>query len=88
MVYNLGQSTSIFNTFLGELRDCTIQTDPMRFRRNLERVAEVLAYEISKQMDYQVELVTTPLGEAEVSKLKQQPVLATILRAGLPMHQG
>lgn len=88
MVYNLGQSTSIFNTFLGELRDCTVQTDPMRFRRNLERVAEVLAYELSKHLDYQTELVTTPLGEAEVSTLKQQPVLATILRAGLPMHQG
>lgn len=60
----------------------------MRFRRNLERVAEVLAYELSKHLDYQTELVTTPLGEAEVPILKQQPVLATILRAGLPMHQG
>ena len=88
MVHNLSQSTSIFNTFLGELRDCTIQTDPMRFRRNLERIAEVMAYELSKKLDYQIEKVTTPLGEAEVSRLVKQPVLATILRAGLPMHQG
>lgn len=88
MVHNLGQTSSIFHTFLGELRDCTIQTDPMRFRRNLERIAEVMAYELSKQLDYEIQVVTTPLGEAEVPRLVQQPVLATILRAGLPMHQG
>lgn len=88
MIHNLSLTTSIFSTFLGELRDCDIQRDPMRFRRNLERVAEVLGYELSKQLDYQVVEVTTPLGEASVPMLRQQPVLATILRAGLPMHQG
>lgn len=88
MIHNLSQTTSIFGTFLGELRDCTIQKDPMRFRRNLERIAEVMAYEISKQLEYETAIVTTPLGEAETPVLKQQPVLATILRAGLPMHQG
>ena len=88
MIHNLSLTTSIFSTFLGELRDCDIQRDPMRFRRNLERVAEVLGYELSKQLDYKVVEVTTPLGEASVQMLKQQPVLATILRAGLPMHQG
>jgi len=88
MIHNLSLKTSIFSTFLGELRDCTIQQDPMRFRRNLERVAEVMGYELSKQLDYEIVEVTTPLGEASVPMLKQQPVLATILRAGLPMHQG
>lgn len=88
MVHNLSNSNSVFNTFLGELRDCSIQQDPLRFRRNLERVAEVLGYELSKQLEYVIETVVTPLGEAEVSVLKSQPVLATILRAGLPMHQG
>lgn len=88
MIHNLSLKPSIFSTFLGELRDCSIQKDPMRFRRNLERVAEVMAYEISKTMVYETRTVVTPLGEAEVPLLKQQPVLATILRAGLPMHQG
>lgn len=88
MVHNLSLTPSIFSTFLAELRDCTIQQDPLRFRRNLERVAEVMAYELSKHLDYETVDVTTPLGEASVPLLKQQPVLATILRAGLPMHQG
>ncbi len=88
MIHNLSRTTSICSTFLGELRDCTIQQDPMRFRRNLERVAEVIGYELSKQLEYEIVDVTTPLGEASVPMLKQQPVLATILRAGLPMHQG
>ena len=88
MVHDLSKKTSIFNTFIGELRDVTIQKDSMRFRRNLERVAEILGYELSKQLEYETKIVTTPLGEAEVSVLKEQPVLATILRAGLAMHQG
>lgn len=88
MIHNLSLTTSIFSTFLAELRDCSIQQDPLRFRRNLERVAEVLGYELSKQLEYELTSVTTPLGEAEVMLLKSQPVLATILRAGLPMHQG
>ena len=88
MVHDLSKKTSIFNTFIGELRDVTIQKDSMRFRKNLERVAEILGYELSKQLEYETKIVTTPLGEAEVSVLKEQPVLATILRAGLAMHQG
>jgi uracil phosphoribosyltransferase len=88
MIHNLSQTTSIFSTFLAELRDIRIQQDPMRFRRNLERVAEIMGYELSKQLEYEIADVTTPLGEASVPLLKQQPVLATILRAGLPMHQG
>jgi len=88
MIHNLSLTPSVFSTFLGELRDCTIQRDPMRFRRNLERVAEILGYELSKHLEYEQIDVTTPLGEASVDVLKHQPVLATILRAGLPMHQG
>jgi uracil phosphoribosyltransferase len=88
MIHNLSNTQSIFGTFLAELRDVQIQKDPMRFRRNLERMAEVMAYEISKTMDFTTQKVTTPLGEADTHLLKSQPVLATILRAGLPMHQG
>lgn len=88
MIYDLSKTNSIFGTFLAELRDVKIQKDSMRFRRNLERMAEIIAYEISKKMDYIPTKVTTPLGETEVNYLKSQPVLATILRAGLPMHQG
>jgi uracil phosphoribosyltransferase len=88
MIYNLSKTNSIFGTFLAELRDVTIQKDSMRFRRNLERMAEIMAYEISKKMDYVSTKVITPLGETNVNYLKSQPILATILRAGLPMHQG
>lgn len=88
MIHNLSLQNSIFGTFLAELRDVEIQHDSMRFRKNLERMAEIMAYEVSKKMDYQAKIVQTPLGEAEAFILKQQPVLATILRAGLPMHQG
>jgi len=88
MVHNLQNQHSIFNSFVAELRDREIQKDSMRFRRNLERIGEVLAYELSKKLDYEAHTVTTPLGEAEVNLVKNQPVIATILRAGLPMHQG
>jgi uracil phosphoribosyltransferase len=75
-------------TWMRELRDVSIQRDRMRFRRNLERIGEVAAYEISKRLSYQEEDVTTPLGIARCAVLVQQPVLGTILRAGLPLHQG
>ena len=88
MIHNLSNTLSIFQTFLAEIRDVDIQKDPMRFRRNLERISEVLGYELSKQLPYENRLVTTPLGETEIPVLKSQPVLATILRAGLGMHQG
>ncbi len=88
MIRNLGVQTSVFNQYLAEIRDSVIQSDPMRFRKNMERMASIFAYEISKGMVYHSIEVTTPLGVAEVPVLKEYPVLATILRAGLPMHTG
>ena len=88
MVHNLSNNNSIFTTFLSEIRDVSIQKDPMRFRKNMERISEILGYEVSKTLEYTSASVTTPLGVAEVSVLREQPVLATILRAGLSMHQG
>jgi uracil phosphoribosyltransferase len=87
-VHNLGQQYSIFSQFMAEIRDIEIQKDSMRFRRNLERVGEIMAYEISKKLVYRRRSVTTPMGVSECSVLQQQPVIATILRAGLPLHQG
>ena len=84
----LGESNSIFNQYITEIRDENIQKDSLRFRRNLERLGEVFAYEISKTLEYQVFEVKTPLGIAKVPNLRSQPVLATILRAGLPLQQG
>lgn len=88
MVINLSSNNSLVNTWVSELRDVNVQNDRMRFRRNLERIAEVMAYEISKQFQYQETEIQTPLGLHNSNVLKQQPVLATILRAGLPMHNG
>ena len=87
-VIELGASNSIINNFIAELRDVNVQTDRMRFRKNLERIGELMAYEISKTLDYETVYVTTPLGEKEMNILVDQPVLATIMRAGLPLHQG
>lgn len=88
MIRNIGQHSSIFNQYLSEIRDADVQVDSMRFRINMERLAAIFAYEISKQLTYETREVTTPLGLAEVPVLKTYPVLATILRAGLPMHSG
>jgi len=87
-VNDLSRKISIFNQYMAEIRDVKVQTDSMRFRRNLERVGEIMAFEISKTLAYESRLITTPLGVSECSLLFSQPVLATILRAGLPMHQG
>lgn len=84
----LSNYNSLISVFIGELRDIEIQKDSMRFRRNLERLGEIFAYEISKTLDYEVKDVVTPLGIAPCKVLKTQPVIATILRAGLPVHQG
>ncbi len=84
----LGNNHSIIDQYLAELRDINIQKDPLRFRENLQRLGELFGYEISKTLSYDVKDVTTPLGTAKVPILRQQPVLATILRAGLPMHHG
>ncbi len=88
MAFLLNNSSTIANHFLADLRDAQIQKDSMRFRRNLERLGEIFAYEISKKLQYQDVSVETPLGTANVALLEEQPVLATILRAGLPLHQG
>jgi len=85
---NLGNENSIFNTFISEIRDVNVQKDSMRFRRNCERMGEIFAYEISKQLNYQNTQVTTPLGTANISLPTNNIVLTTILRAGLPFHQG
>ncbi len=87
-VINLGGSPSVLNSFVAEMRDRRIQKDSLRFRRNLERVGEVFAYEISKTLDYSEKQVETPLGIARVSTFDTPLVLATILRAGLPLQQG
>ena len=87
-VKNLEQQDSLFNQVMSEIRDAEIQQDRMRFRRNLERMGEIMAYEISKTMEYEPKEVVTPLGVKTVRVLKEQPVLATILRAGLPLHNG
>ena len=88
MVHDLSKTNSIFNNFLSEIRDAAIQKDEMRFRRNMARVSEIMAYELSKNLEFTPTTVTTPLGVAEMDLIKEQPVLATILRAGLAMHQG
>jgi len=88
MVYNVSEKASILNVFLSEIRDVSIQKDPMRFRRNMERISEIIAYELSKKLAYNEKTVQTPLGKAEINLPVESPVLATILRAGLSMHQG
>lgn len=88
MVHILGEKNSLFNQFLSELRDEEIQLDRMRFRRNLERMGEIFAYELSKKLDYEEKIVTTPLGTAPMNLLKEHPVVSTIFRAGIPLHQG
>jgi len=79
---------SIANHFLAELRDVNVQTDSLRFRRNLQRLGEIIATRISAQLSYTPQAVKTPLGEAASQLLRDFPVLATVLRAGLPFHQG
>ena len=88
MVINLSEEHSLVSNWVSELRDVDIQNDRLRFRRNLEKIGEVGAYEISKQLSWIEKEVTTPLGIVSCKVLEKQPVLATILRAGLPMHQG
>lgn len=87
-INNLERTDSVFNQYMAELRDAVIQQDRMRFRRNLERIGEVMAYEISKSFEYDDEEVTTPLGIKQIRTMHEQPVIATILRAGLPFHNG
>lgn len=88
MIHTISKQSSVLNTFLAEIRNVEIQKDSLRFRRNMERIAEILGYELSKQLTYQEEKVTTPLGQAKIELVKEEILLATILRAGLSMHQG
>jgi uracil phosphoribosyltransferase len=88
MVIDLSKNNSLLNHWVAELRDVQVQNDRMRFRRNIERIGEVAAYELSKTLRFKTVDVTTPLGIASTSLLEEQPVLGTILRAGLPLHQG
>jgi len=87
-VHNLGSKNSVFNEFIAEIRDASIQQDPLRFRNNFERIGQLFAYEISKVLEYESREVIASLGTTEIMLLKRQPVLATILRAGLPLHNG
>jgi uracil phosphoribosyltransferase len=88
MVHNFSKQHSLVSNWVSELRNVDVQNDRMRFRRNLERIAEVIGYEISKQLETEEKEVATPMGTATCKVLKEQPVLATILRAGLAMHNG
>jgi len=88
MVINLSEQHSLITNWIAELRDEEVQKDRMRFRRNLERIGEVAAYEISKTLPFEEKEIQTPLGIAQSKLLTSQPVLATILRAGLPLHHG
>ena len=88
MVINLSEQHSLISNWVGELRNVDVQNDRLRFRRNLERIAEVIGFEISKTLAWVDKEITTPMGISVCKTLKEQPVLATILRAGLPMHNG
>ena len=88
MVKILNHENSILNRFLSQMRDKSLQKDSMRFRRNMERAGEIMAYEISKSLNYKTRMVETPLGVAAVEEISDKIVVATILRAGLPFHQG
>jgi uracil phosphoribosyltransferase len=88
MIHNFNSHHTIFNQFIREIRDESLQRDRLKFRNNVVRMSEIMAYEISKTLRYQLEVVTTPLGEAEIMVPAEQPVICSILRAALPMHQG
>jgi uracil phosphoribosyltransferase len=85
---NLGNNNTVFNQFISEIRNEQVQSDSLRFRRNIERIGEIFAYEISKELEYASREITTPLGKTTINLPVSYPVLATILRAGLPLHQG
>ncbi|XZF14684.1 uracil phosphoribosyltransferase [Chitinophagaceae bacterium MMS25-I14] len=88
MITNLSSTNTLLSTWMREIRDVSVQNDRMRFRKNMERIGEIAAYEISKMLPYREITVQTPMGEAVCYELEAQPVLATILRAGLPLHNG
>lgn len=87
-IHNLSEENSILNTFISEIRDETIQKDSMRFRTNIERIGQILGYEMSKVLDYEAKSITTPLGIAETQTSKNNVVICSVLRAGVPLHNG
>ncbi len=87
-IHNLSLQNSILNTFISEMRDENIQKDPLRFRRNIERTGEILGYELSKSLNFKTQSITTPLGTSETMLINDDIVLCSILRAGVPLHNG
>jgi uracil phosphoribosyltransferase len=87
-IHYLSEGNSVLNQFLGQIRNVNVQQDSMRFRRNIERIGEVMAYELSKDLEYENIEIQTPLGIKKTTKIKQKLVLCSILRAGLPLHLG
>ncbi len=88
LIHHFGDRNSLLNQFVSEIRDAEVQKDPMRFRRNIERIGEILSYELSKTLHYKGKTVNTPFGSKEISLPIDQLVLCSVLRAGLPLHQG
>ena len=87
-IHNLSENNSVLNTFISEMRDNKIQKDRMRFRRNIERIGEILGYEMSKTLRYHTATIETPLGQCKMNLLNNDIVLCSILRAGVPLHNG
>ena len=88
IIHNLGLTNSVLNQFISEIRDKNIQKDPLRFRKNIERIGEILSYELSKELNYTSKNIKTPLGSKDVATFDDELVLCSILRAGLPLHNG
>lgn len=88
IVHHFESKPSVLNHFIAEIRDIEIQKDPMRFRRNIERVGEILCYELSKTLNYDTKTVQTPFGTKDIALPIDELVLCSVLRAGLPLHQG
>ena len=88
LTHNLSEENSILNTFIAEIRDVNIQKDSMSFRRNIERIGEILGYEMSKSFSFEPKKITTPLAETEVQTIENEVVLCSVLRAGVPLHNG
>lgn len=88
IIHHLGERNSLLNQFIAEIRDVEIQMDAMRFRRNIERIGEILSYELSKQLNYSSKVVETPFGTKNMILPNNKLVLCSVLRAGLPLHQG
>src|SRR5690606_23222892 len=87
-IHHIAKEKSVLNMFLAEIRDTSVQKDRMRFRRNIERIGEILGYELSKTLNYKMKGIKTPLGEKKTFLINDQIVICSVLRAGLPLHQG